>query len=170
MSRTSLGVLSAFLALFAAIMWLSYTDADNPAIAFRRGLLAAGLSLGALGCLAGALSSNPRSWGRRLVAFVAGVAISLFAAFLPGMNKADPNWLVLVGSLFFFFAFGLPLLMYAMWGSTWGPLGRTDMTPKAPGTADLVLFRVRVVSSILVPLLFVAIAVYRVLEFLKVPG
>jgi len=170
MPRLAASILAASFAITAAIMWLSFADAGDSTIAMRLMFFAVTLSLAALGLAAVAYRADRYSWGRRLLAsywwggrilaFMAGIVFSLLAALLPGMNLTDPNWLVVLGSFAIFFGFGLPLLMYALWGSSWGPLG-TDSDQSRIGTWDLLLFRIRLVSYVLALLVFVGLALYR---------
>jgi hypothetical protein len=165
MSRSSLAILAVFFALFAAMMWLSvgYPLADSFAI--RRMYLAVGISFAALGAAAGALDPNRHSWGRRLLALIAGAILGLLAAFLPGMSKTGPDVWPVIGSLAIFFGFSLPLLMFALWSSIWGPLGRSDKPVLRVSASALLLLRIRIVSTYLVALVYGLYAVYRLLKY-----
>jgi hypothetical protein len=161
MSRSSLAILAVFFALFAAMMWLSvgYPLADSFAI--RRMYLAIGISFAALG----ALDPNRHSWGRRLLALIAGAIFGLLAAFLPGMSKTGPDVWSVIASLAIFFGFSLPLLMFALWGSIWGPLGRSDKPVPRVSASAVLLLRIRIVSTYLVALVYGVYAVYRLLKY-----
>ena len=133
-------------------------------------LFAMGLSFAALGAAAGALDPNRYSWGRRLLALIGGAALGLLAAFLPGISKNSSEVWAVIASLAVFFGFSLPLLMFALWGSIWGPLGRPDKPLLKVSTSDVLLLQVRMVSSYLVALVYIAYAVYRVIGYFGLLG
>jgi hypothetical protein len=132
--------------------------------------VATGVSFAALGAAAGALDPNRHSWGRRLLALIGGAAFGLLAAFLPGLSKTGPDVWSVIASLAIFFGFSLPLLMFALWGSIWGRLGRSDKPVLRASTSELMTLRIRIISSYLVALVYVTYAVYRVLGYLGVLG
>ena len=170
MSRTSLAILAAFFSLFAVMMWLSvgYPMADSFAI--RRMFVALAVSFAALGAAAGAVDPNHYSWGRRFLALIGGAAFGLVAVFLPAMSKVGSGAGPVIASLAIFFGFSLPLLMFALWGSIWGPLGRSDKPLLRVSTSALLWLRIRIVSSYLVALAYITYALYEVLGYLGVLG
>jgi hypothetical protein len=170
MSRPSLAILAAFFALFAAIMWLSVAGRLDDPFAVRRMYFALGISLAALGAAAGALDPSRYSWGRRLLALVGGASLGLLAATLQVMSKTAPDILSVIASLAIFFGFSLPLLMFALWGSIWGPLDRIDKPPREISASDILLLRIRIFSSFVVAILYGTYFVYLALRYFDVLG
>jgi hypothetical protein len=162
--------MAVFFALFAAMMWLSVGNSLADTFAVRRMCFALVVSFAALGAAAGALDPNRYSWGRRFLALIGGATCGLLAAFLPAMSKSGPGVLVAIASLAIFFGFSLPLLMFALWGSIWGPLGRPGKPLLKVSTSDLLLLRIRIVSTYLVAFAYITYAVYRALSYFGVLG
>jgi hypothetical protein len=170
MSRISLMILAIFFAIFAAMIWLSIGNSLADPDARWPMCFALALTLGALGAAAGALDPNRFSWGRRFLALIGGATCGLLAAFLSSMSKSGPSVGALVAALAIFFGFSLPLLMFALWGSSLGPLGRPNKKLAAASTSGLLLLRIRVVSSYMVAFAYITYAVYRALSYFGVLG
>jgi len=100
-------------------------------------------SLMALGMLVTTIAPKHGWWGIRLVAFVifAGYFSYLINQFVIQDQSFDPTvarssaspFNALLGFLFF----GIPCLMYSLWGSTWGKIGHN---PEEVTKSDIVNF------------------------------
>ena len=152
------------------MIWLSIGNSLADPDARLPMCFALALTFSALGAAAGALDPNRFSWGRRLLALIGGAIFGLLAAFLPAMSKSGPSVGSLIAALAIFFGFSLPLLMFALWGSSLGPLGRPNKKPAAVSTSSLLLLRIRVVSSYMVASAYIAYALYRALSYFGVLG
>lgn len=163
-------ILAILFAIFAAMVWLSIGNSLADSDARLPMYFALALTFLALGAAAGALDPNRFSWGRRLLALIGGAICGLLAAFLPAMSKSGPSVGSLIAALAIFFGFSLPLLMFALWGSSLGPLGRRNKKLATVSTSSLLLLRIRVVSSSMVAFAYIAYAVYRALTYFGVLG
>jgi hypothetical protein len=175
MSRIPMVILAACLALTAAIMWLLVAEADDSEFAVRRMLFALVLSIGALGLALVGFDMGRLAWGRRLLsyywwagrvlAFFAAIAFGYLAAFAPELVEAPPGRPALLLPFALILGVTLPLLMYALWGSSWGPLGQSDQQRRTADASDMVIFWLRVAGSVLVLLVIAGAAIFRVLKY-----
>lgn len=139
------------------MLWLYIPDAGTHSLVVI--IFATMSSVAALAAAAGAFVSNPYSWGRRLLALIGGAAFGLLAVSLPQMSKDGSNGGTDIASLAIFFGFSLPLLMFALWGSIWGRLGRHDIQQSNASTSDRLLLLIRIVTSFVVVILYLAFSV-----------
>ncbi|RAN82531.1 hypothetical protein B5P43_00030 [Bacillus sp. SRB_336] len=86
------------------------------------------------------------------------------------MSKTAPDIWSVIASLAIFFGFSLPLLMFALWGSIWGPLGRIDKPPLKVSASDILLLRIRIFSSFVVAIVYGTYFVYLALRYFAVLG
>ena len=118
-------ILTPLMVLFALFMYLFFSDNWTTA----RIIGQAAFSLMAFGMVIATIFPKEGWWGLRIVAFVifAGYLSYLVNQFIFEANEIDPAvtrasaspFNALLGFLFF----GIPCLLYSLWGSTWGKLG-----------------------------------------------
>jgi hypothetical protein len=136
--------------LFAAFMFLFFASDEWTA---ARVIGQVAFTAIALGLLVATIAPSRGAWGIRVVTF------TIFAAYLsyllyefwfsgqqlsisPRRSQATP-FNAILGFLFF----GVPCLIYTLWGSTWGRLGHT--APRAATRADVIVFLVAWVAQVL---------------------
>ena len=147
--------------LIAAIMFLFFSD-DWTAGRIIGEVVFVAI---ALGLLAATVAPQRGAWGIRLVTFILFLVYLGYLLYeflfsgqqleLSGRPEPSP-FKALLGFLFF----GIPCLLYTMWGSTWGRLGHVK--PSAATTSDRVVYLVAWGAQILF-LLLSAVAIVAVI-------
>jgi hypothetical protein len=147
-----LGLITGFMALF-----FSQSGWTTSAMAFVAICTAA--TFGLLLTLANAARFW---WGMRVVTLImfAIVFWSLIGAAFGRRALHGHDELSSLDAIRAFLFFGLPSLLYTLWGSTWGKLGRDS--PEHPTRSDIVVLRVAILGRwvFLALTLVVAVAAY----------
>ncbi len=152
-------VLTPVVIVFALFMFISF-DSDEWTTPRVIGQVA--FSLVAFGMLVTTVAPTRGWWGIRLVTFVifAGYFFYLIDQFVIQSNSLEPTvsrsatspFNALLGFLFF----GIPCLLYSLWGSTWGSIGRSS--EKATKT-DIVSYYIAWGAQVL----FLALSLFSVI-------
>jgi hypothetical protein len=157
----TLGAITGFMALF-----FSQSSWSTAAMAFVAICTAA-----TFGLLLTLINAARFWWGMRLVTLImfATVFWSLISAAFSRHELHGPDEMSSLDAIRAFLFFGLPSLLYTLWGSTWGKLGRDS--PAYPTRADVVVLRMAIIGRwvFLALTLVVAFAAYLRMEHYVIP-
>jgi hypothetical protein len=132
----TLGLITGFMALF-----FSQSGWTTPSMAFEAICVAA-----TIGLILTLINAARFWWGMRIVTLLMFAVFfwSLVDAAFVRRQTAGSDEVSTINSLRAFLFFGLPSLLYTLWGSTWGKLGQ--QTPKNPTRADLTVLKIAIFS------------------------